>query len=81
MKYALWALAFFLIDAQATYIDLTGSEVVAKAQCTRDKKVFNCVLVEYKDSIYVVILDSKGEYEIYQVTEEGSTLIWARDMV
>lgn len=81
MKHALWALAFMLIDAQATYIDLKGGEVVAKAQCTRDNKVYNCVLVEYKDAVYVVILDSKGEYEIYSVTEEGSTLLWSRNTV
>ena len=81
MNKLLLALAFFIVDAQAAYIDLTGGDVVAKASCTKDKKDFLCVAVAHNDLIFVVLVDEKGEYEIYLVQEKESVLIWARDMI
>jgi hypothetical protein len=40
-----------------------------------------CVIVSKDDKVYVVLLDRKGEYEIYLVTEKESVLIWARDWI
>lgn len=75
------SLALLIFDAQASYIDLSSGEAIAKAQCTHHEKVFTCLLVFHNDLVFVVLLDQKGEYEIYLVDEKESTLIWARNSI
>jgi len=81
MKYLLITLALMSFNAQATYINLEGGDVVAKSQCRLNNKMFTCIVVSHKDLIFVVLLDKKGEYEIYLVQQEGSVLIWSRDSI
>ncbi len=81
MNKLMLALAFFLVDVNAAYIDLSGGDVVAKALCTKEKKQYLCVAVSHNDLMFVVLVDEKGEYEIYLAEDDKSTLIWARDMI
>lgn len=67
--------------ARAEYIDLKGADVIGQTRCTKDNKIFICVVVEFKDVKYLVLIDRKGEYEIYLVGEKETTLIWSRDSI
>lgn len=69
----------FLVYAQ--YVDLKGADVLEKGNCVQYGKPYVCVIVSLDAKVYVVLLDRKGEYEIYLVTEKESVLIWARDWV
>jgi hypothetical protein len=69
------------VAALANPPDLKGADVLAKAPCVHNEKHFLCVAVLLEDDVYVVLLDAKGEYEIYLVTEKESVLIWYRDAV
>lgn len=80
-KSLLLALAMFITSAHATYVDLTGGDVLAKAPCERNGKKYLCVLVTHNDLTYVSVIDQKGEYEIYLLEGENMELIWSRDMV
>ena len=71
---------FWLIEASA-YVDLKGANVLEKGECVQYGKPYVCVIVSKDDKVYVVLLDRKGEYEIYLVTEKESVLIWARDWI
>lgn len=81
MKALLLALAMFITTAHASYVDLSEGNVVAKAMCQRNGKQFLCVIVTHKDLTYAVIIDQKGEYEIYLQEGDELKLIWARDMI
>lgn len=74
-------ISLWLISAHAQFVDLKGGDVLAKAPCVHNEKHFLCVLVAHDNDVYVVLLDAKGEYEIYLVTEKESVLIWYRDAV
>ena len=67
--------------AHAEWVDLKGANVLEKGECVQYGKLYVCVIVSKDDKVYVVLLDRKGEYEIYLVTETESVLIWARDWV
>jgi hypothetical protein len=71
----------FSMNAGATYIDLRKGVVIAKAPCKDSGKQYTCVGVELDDEVYVVLLDNKGEFAIYLLSENGPELIWARDLV
>ena len=72
---------FWLIKASAQFVDLKGGNVLEKGECVQYGKPYVCVIVSKDDNVYVVLLDRKGEYEIYLVTEKESVLIWARDWI
>ena len=85
VKAIIWGLVIlillWLFTAHAEYVDLHQSALLEKANCVHNEKHFVCVLVAHDDDVYVVLLDAKGEYEIYLVTEKESVLIWYRDAV
>jgi hypothetical protein len=77
MKYLMILLLFLCSSVYSQYIDLKGSDVLGKQLCTKDNKRYVCVVVEKDKKKYLVLLDEKGEYEIW--SEEK--LLWARNMV
>jgi len=81
MKYLLISLALLAFNAQASYIDLSGGDIVAQSKCNYNKKEMYCLLVEHKELLFVVLLDEKGEYQIYLIEEEATTLIWSRNSI
>jgi len=74
-------ICLWLASAHAQYVDLKGGDVLEQGRCIKDTKPYVCVVVRLDAKVYVVLLDRKGEYEIYLVTEKESVLIWYRDWV
>ena len=60
--------------AHAEWVDLKGGDLLEQGKCIKDKKPYVCAIVRLETKVYVVLLDRKGEYEIYLVTEKESVL-------
>ena len=67
--------------AHAEYINLEEGTVVRQAICTQGKKKMLCVAVKKNDKLYVVALDEKGEYAIYEISQTGNILLWGRETI
>ena len=79
-------IAFLLIvlggTTKADYIDLSDGGVIVSETIRCDETPnypLACVVVEKDSKRYVVVLDTKGEYKIYDV--ETGKLIWQRDSI
>ena len=79
MNKLLSALAFFLKSADEVYINLIKQGTTAKIKYVQNGKTFTGLAVTHKDLVFMVLIDEKGEYEIYLIEEDTSTLIWSRD--
>jgi len=70
--------------ARAEYIDLKGGDILTPPQrCVHLGKQYICVLVEFKAKTYLVLVDQKGESQIYQLNDKKDELIliWVRDAI
>lgn len=70
-----------MFSANADYINLEGGDVVRASKCTFGKKIVECVWVKQDDKLYMVVIDHKGERDIYWISPKGDVLIWAREAI
>lgn len=69
------------VDVMAMFINLDEAEVIGQSNCLYYGRPFVCVAVKNEGKTYVVLLDRKGEYAIYEVQGDKAILIWSRDTV
>lgn len=82
MKYLIaLVLSIMMSSAFAEKPNLEGGDIVRQAICTQSKKKMVCVAVQKEGKLYVVALDEKGEYAIYEISPTGNILLWGRELM
>lgn len=77
-------LALFTIGvARAEYVDLSKGGVIVHAQpCSKEEKLYICMIVKHEEQTYLVLADEKGEAIMFRINEKDEPVqIWTRGQV
>ena len=68
---------------KAEWVDLTdGGIITSQAMRCDEDRPMGCIIVEKDKKRYLVQIDAKGEYRIYEIdAEDEPKLIWTREAI